>query len=128
MDELDRSGLIGLLERLGAESDEEALEAARALHGRVVAAGLSWDGLLRPADGIAHDAAALAGTGADAGEGPAGEMPDDDGALVEMLLARADLSDSTRETLADIQGEIVRGELDPMDRNYLRALAGRIAG
>jgi len=44
----DRSVFIALLQRLGAESDEEALAAARELHRAMVESGLSWDDLLIP--------------------------------------------------------------------------------
>ena len=47
-EDLDRDGIIGLLESLGSESDEDALEAARAVHARITAAGVTWDALLAP--------------------------------------------------------------------------------
>ena len=57
-DALVRNDLIELLERLGSDSDEDALDAARQLHARVSAAKVSWRDLLvaddRPTD--SHDA------------------------------------------------------------------------
>ncbi len=55
-EDLDRDGIIGLLESLGSESDEDVLEAAREIHARVTAAGVTWDALLAPV-GTAVDAA-----------------------------------------------------------------------
>lgn len=43
---LDRDEVIGLLDRLGSDQDKDVLEAARALHARINAAGLDWDELL----------------------------------------------------------------------------------
>ena len=48
MAKLDRSVFIALLQRLGAERDEDALAAAHELHRAMVESGLSWDDLLIP--------------------------------------------------------------------------------
>ncbi len=45
---LERDDLVGLLKRLGNEPDEEVLEAARQVHARITAAGMTWDDLLIP--------------------------------------------------------------------------------
>lgn len=45
---LDRDDVIALLNTLGSEQDEEVLEAARQVHARIKAAGISWDVLLVP--------------------------------------------------------------------------------
>ena len=61
---LDRDEMMRRLERLGSESDEDALAAAREIHAALTAAGLSWDELL---------------VGEDEGEPPANEdEPDAD--------------------------------------------------
>ena len=61
---LDRDEMMRRLERLGSESDEDALAAAREIHAALTAAGLSWDELL---------------VGEDEGEPPANEdKPDAD--------------------------------------------------
>ncbi len=54
--DLDRDGIIGLLESLGSQRDEDVLEAAREVHARVTAAGVPWDALLAP-DAAAGDEA-----------------------------------------------------------------------
>ena len=59
--DLDRDGIIGLLESLGSERDEDVVEAAREIHARVTAAGVTWDELLAPV-GTAVDAAFDEGT------------------------------------------------------------------
>ena len=58
---LDRDGIIGLLESLGSERDEDVVKAAREIHAQVTAAGVTWDVLLAPdtaAEDEAPDAAA----------------------------------------------------------------------
>ena len=47
---LDRASVMALLDRLGSESDEEVLTAARTLSQQLGEAGLSWDDILLPAD------------------------------------------------------------------------------
>ena len=53
---LDRDGIIGLLESLGSERDEDVVKAAREIHAQVTAAGVTWDVLLAP-DTAAEDEA-----------------------------------------------------------------------
>ena len=58
---LDRDGIIGLLESLGSERDEDVVKAAREIHAQVTAASVPWDVLLAPdtaAEDEAPDAAA----------------------------------------------------------------------
>ena len=48
MASLDRPAIIELLGRLGAESEQTVVQAARELHAKVGESGLTWDDLLRP--------------------------------------------------------------------------------
>ncbi len=48
---LERDEVVGLLTMLGSERDEEVLEAARQVHARITAAGMTWDDLLVPDEG-----------------------------------------------------------------------------
>ncbi len=57
--DLDRDRIIGLLESLGSERDEDVVEAAREIHAQVTAAGIPWDVLLAP-DTAAEDEAPIA--------------------------------------------------------------------
>ena len=50
-----RDDVIELLNRLGSDRDEDVLEAAREVHARITAAGMTWEDLLVP-DGAAADA------------------------------------------------------------------------
>ncbi len=71
---LDRDGIIGLLESLGSERDEDVVEAAREIHAQVTAAGVPWDVLLAPdtaAEDEAPDAAAK-------DEAPGGTVEEED--------------------------------------------------
>jgi hypothetical protein len=43
---LSRDDVIAWLEKLGAERDEEVLEAARQVHARIAASGMTWEDLL----------------------------------------------------------------------------------
>ncbi len=78
-EDLDRDGIIGLLESLGSERDEDVVEAAREIHAQVTAAGVTWDALLAP-DAAAEDEAP-GGTAEEEDEDAAGrEEADEDAA------------------------------------------------
>ena len=125
MADLDRAGLIELLGRLGAGSDEMALAAARELDRTVKQSGLTWDALLRADDGeIAVPAApapqeAIGRTAASAGRG-------DDVRIIDRLLARKDISDTLRADLNDFKRQIAEGKLEREDADYIRAVAKRL--
>ncbi len=50
---LSRDDVIVLLEKLGGERDEDVLEAAREIHARIAASGLTWEDLLVSESGAA---------------------------------------------------------------------------
>jgi hypothetical protein len=125
MAELDRSEVVSLLERLGAESDQEVLAAARSLHAHMVEAGTTWDDVLRPAAlETAED------------DDPAEEVHEpvrpilgdkaDDAKIIDQLLARKGLSKEMRQSLADLKRGLGDGSTDATDRRYIRALARRL--
>ncbi len=74
--DLDRDGIIRLLESLGSERDEDVVEAAREVHARVTAAGVTWDALLAP-DAPAEDEAPDAAAADEAPGGTADEADED---------------------------------------------------
>jgi len=138
MTNLDRSGIVELLGRLGAENDATVLDAARELHRKMSESGMTWEELLRP-----DPPAASADVAAERHDESPGDTPADDklpatggkraGAdnaeaarLIDRLLARKDLSRTTRDDLADMKRSIADGSFDAMDRNYIRALAKRL--
>lgn len=128
---IDRAAMLDLLGRLGAESDEAVLAAARELHRKVGESGLTWDELLRLAPGAA-DAGATDGS-LDVASGradTAGEQPTGGKAevarLIERLLARPSISDTLREDLTDLKRAIAEGTFEDMDAQYVRALAKRL--
>jgi hypothetical protein len=124
-----REDLIGLLERLDSELDEDVLAAARELQSRVAAAGLSWEDLL------AHEAqAADAGedredAAAELAEAPAGKAGGDGEtlALIEKMLARSGISEHFREELEGYKQDIAEGEFENSDHDYVRALYKRLS-
>ncbi len=147
-EDLDRDGIIGLLERLGSQRDEDVIEAAREVHARVTAAGVTWDALLAPV-GTAVDEAFEEGTAVD--EAFEEETADDEAAepakgngedaapaaargrdnkeslaLIARLLAKSDISKDMREELQGYKEDIAEGEFEDMDRKYLRALYARL--
>ena len=137
-EDLDRDGMIGLLESLGSERDEEVIEAAREIHARVTAAGVTWDALLAPV-GTAVDEAFEEGTADEEaaepaegdGEDAAPAAPRDRGnkeslALIARLLAKSDISKDMREELQGYKEDIAEGEFEEMDRKYLRVLYARL--
>ena len=128
MAELDRSEMLGLLERLGAADDQEVLASARSLNARVAEAGLTWDDLLRAnprslesvdADEDLNDE--------DAGPQPVvvGEKADD-AKLIDQILARKGVSKEMRQSLAELKRGLSDGTTDASDRRYIRALARRM--
>jgi len=124
---LDRTALVELLEKLGSEKDEEVLEAARAAHGLVSAAGADWGDLLAersaPADlddDLDEDAAPAA-----VSDGP---LPDDAEslALIDAIKAQPDLSEALSEELEGYREDIAEKQFEESDRKYLRALHQRL--
>jgi hypothetical protein len=140
MASVDRARLLDLLGRLGAESDEAALAAARELNRMIGEAGLSWDGLLRseadigrhdPRSGATSDATSDDRTSDDSAVAAAGDAHPTGGKagvarLIERLLARSSISDTLREELEDFKRAIAEGTFEEMDAQYIRALAKRL--
>ena len=123
MPDLDRAELLELLGRLGASDDASVLVAARELHGKISASGVTWDTLLRlDADATEQDDSPPEETSAP------GERPGkaEVALLIERLLARAAISDTLREELVDFKRAIADGSFDEMDAQYVRALAKRL--
>ena len=137
MANLDRAAVLELLNRLGAESDETVLDAARELDRKLSEAGMTWDDLLRPDDDTdatpddtisAQDAPAeqepaLAATGT--GVVSAADRTEA-AKIVDRMLARKSLSDTMREDLTELKRTIADGSIDAMDCKYIRALARRL--
>ena len=134
---VNRSELIELLDRLGADHDDMALVAARALHSKVSEAGLTWGGLLRNESDSAFGATAATeeshdlAAGADGGTGvtaPGSAPPDvaEAARLIDRLLARKTISETLRAELGEFKSNIAKGEFDAMDRAYIAALAKRL--
>jgi hypothetical protein len=133
---IDRASMIELLGRLGAESDEAVLQAARELNRKLGESGLTWDDLLRLDAGTdsTGPGAAEPSEMASAVEEPAeadGDVADADKAeaarLIDRLLARKNISETLREDLTDLKESITDGSFDAMDVRYVRALAKRLA-
>ena len=123
---LSREDLIGLLERLDSEQDQDVLAAARELQSRVAAAGLTW------ADLLSHEAQAADAdeedTAAQVDEAPARKAGGDREtlALIEKLLARPGISEEFREELDGYKQDLAEGEFEKSDHDYVRALYKRL--
>ena len=142
---LERDDLIGLLNRLGSDSDEEVLEAARKAHARIAAAGMSWEELLVPDEAAAASDEDVSDDDADdtddtndSGYQDPEDEPDEPPAekarknadsltLIGKLLAKPDISNDLREELQGYKTDIAEGEFEEGDRRYLRALAERLS-
>ena len=125
MPDLDRAELLELLGRLGASDDASVLVAARELHGKISASGVTWDTLLRlDADATEQDDSPPEETSAPGGRPGGGKA--EVALLIERLLARAAISDTLREELVDFKRAIADGSFDEMDAQYVRALAKRL--
>lgn len=129
----DRTGLIALLERLESEKDEDVLAAAREIAAMKKQADTDWAAILDAVtdnddddiwDGTIDENADEADSGGEADPSDAG----DDAKLIAELLARDDLSETTRQDLADFQTEAARGPLGKGDSRYVRALHRRLIG
>ena len=117
MADLDRAGLIELLNRLGSADDATALEAARSLHRKAAESGYSWDDIIRPEDDEQP-----------VDETPVHAEPDPDAVEVARLidrLIRKGVSETLRDDLTEMKRQIADGTLDAMDARYVRALAKR---
>jgi hypothetical protein len=129
MANLDRAGMIDLLSRLGDASDEAALAAARELSRQVGESGRTWDDLIRANLDVTADVDAepepTEATSAIDGDEPAGGKAEV-ARLIDRLLARKTISDSLRDDLIEIKGNIADGTFDDMDAKYVRALAKRL--
>lgn len=140
MASLDRPAIIELLGRLGAESEQTVVQAARELHAKVGESGLTWDDLLRPDSEIGGADAERQDAPLDASlnETPDADQPvETEGALsaadkaeaarlIDRLLARKNLSSNLREDLADFKRAIADDSFDATDSRYVRALAKRL--
>ena len=129
MPELDRAELLELLGRLGASDDAIVLAAARELHGKISASGVTWDTLLRlDADATGHeqDDRPDEETSSDAPTKRPTAGKAEVAFVIERLLARAAISDTLREELVDFKRAIADGSFDEMDAQYVRALAKRL--
>ncbi len=109
--DLDRDGIIALLETLGSERDEDVVEAAREIHTQVTAAGVTWDELLAP-DAAAEDEAP-GGTAED--EAPGGTVEEEDDGAAGREEADEDAAEPAAEP-TEADGEDARfAEADDED-------------
>ena len=154
---LERDDIIRLLERLGNEPDEEVLEAARQVHARITAAGMTWDDLLVP-DQAADDTEDTGDTDDTDDSDDADDIDDSDDTddadaagyedledesaepaaetagknaesltLIDKLLAKSGISTDLREELKGYKADIAEGDFEEADRQYLRAISERLS-
>jgi hypothetical protein len=127
MADLDRIRLIELLGRLESDEDTAVLAAARELDRMLKDAGATWDDLLAGEAPVAPVAPVPPPEApAAAAQARSGRDADEITRLIDRLLARKDLSGTTREDLAEMKRAAAAGSLDPMDSRYIRALAKRL--
>ena len=151
---LERDDIVGLLKRLGNEPDEEVLEAARQVHARITAAGMTWDDLLIPdqADDETEDfdEADDSDDTDDADDAEYEneekeeneENEEDEGAeptaetagknaetltLIGKLLAKSGISQDLRDELEGYKTDIAEGDFREADRQYLQAISERLS-
>ncbi len=126
---LNRDQVIALLDSLGSERDEDVLAAARDVHTKITAAGLSWQELMRPE----ADADETNGNGeASVEEPPEPETPPpfksktEATTLIRKLLAKRGISEDLRQELEGYKTDIAEGEFGQGDLKYLRAISKRL--
>lgn len=134
MNESERIYLLERLERLGAEDDAEALQAARELAARVSDGGLDWDELIAPEDPPESDFTEADFDLEEEGEDDAEDGPplEGDGSsevqLLQKLLERKGTSRALKEELQEMRRDAASEEgLSDMDRRYIQALAKRLS-
>lgn len=142
-DPLDRDEMIELLNRLGGDADADVLAAAKDVHGRLAAAGVTWDDLLVPQDSgeeaDEEDDEGEEGDDVDYDD-EVDDEPDDDAvapdkkaakeaetlALIDELLARSDNSEDLIEELNEYKEQIADDDFFEGDHRYVRALHQRL--
>ncbi len=153
---LKRDEIVGLLKRLGSEPDEHVLEAARQVHARITAAGMTWDDLLVPdqaaddTDDTDDNADDTDDTDDDADDANDTDDIDDTGyedledesaeptaetagknadslTLIGKLLAKSGISQDLREELESYKADIAEGDFGEADRRYLQAISTRLS-
>lgn len=128
----DRDAMIALLGRLGGPDDRDVLDAARALDALRRARNLRWADFLPHGamdddqeDDLDREEARSLTDHPDFE--PDAEDDGDEADIIQILLARRDLSDDTRRELEEFHAALLAGDLDPADRRYLRALHRRLS-
>jgi DNA primase len=130
MSEIDRDSFLESLERLLSDDDQEVVAAARTIREQMREAGVTWDMLLVQAPGE-DDHDDYVDEEEDEAESPhvaAARAPSDALALIDELLTKHEISDETREELADYKEDIAAGEFTEADHRYLQALYQRVTG
>jgi len=124
-EQLNREEIVSLLERLGGDDDADVLEAARALHAMVTAAGVAWSELLT---GHGAKTADSEEAGADRpAESDISGGADSALALIERLLARPGITDEFRREMEAYKSDIAEGVFADTDHSYLVALDKRLS-
>lgn len=117
---IDREALIDALEHMGDADDARAAEAAREAQAMLDAADLTWDDVIDK----------TLGQQAETADGPKLEVGEDDALvlkIIDNMLARPNLNESTADDLRDYREELERGELEPDDRRYILGLYERLS-
>jgi hypothetical protein len=131
MSEIDRDSFLESLERLLSDDDQEVVAAARTIREQMREAGVTWDMLLVQAPGEDDHDDYVDEEEEDEAESPhvaAARAPSDALALIDELLTKHEISDETREELADYKEDIAAGEFTEADHRYLQALYQRVTG
>ena len=135
---LERKQVIELLDKLGSNHDEDALAAARTLHGQIIESGMSWDDLLvgdgpeveekapvdtRPNEGDENDDVEIK-----IAESESDFTGDETQTLllIEELLGRDGISSEFREELEEYKTDISDGIFDASDHRYVHAVYARL--
>ena len=136
---LVRDDIVGLLNQLGSDRDDDVLEAARQLHARITAAGVSWEELLASDDQDAEEV--HEGGAGHAGNSEPHEPSHEDSEtlvvsvgdnaqsllLIDKMLAKPDISEDFRSELEGYKADMAAGEFDDGDHRYIRALYERLS-
>ena len=126
MPQLDRSVLIGLLERLEGPDEKDVLAAAREVARSMKESGVSWDDLLVASEREVVEVAP-ADPDSDAGNNLSAEETDEARSEIAALLALDGISDETRAEIVEFRGDLGEGRIEKADLRYIRALRARLS-
>ena len=132
--DLERDEFITLLERMNSDEDTEVLAAVRDVNAKMIVAGVTWNDLLvSQSDSNDQDNDII---NKETGDGVADDDPDlkilnenevQEATELIKTIGNMEISNLTKDELAEYKTDLKEGDLVQMDLRYLRALKARLS-